>query len=87
MTLVPPAMAVNRIRALALACGFWLSAPALARSDIAELTEQMGIQAHEEAMRDRPSWHEPRKIVMRQGQLSGAEIRALLNVVDPELGY
>jgi hypothetical protein len=55
--------------------------------DLRYLIEQTGIEAGDTAMRDLPNWHAPKKILiaaLRSGQIAGA---ALLNVVDPDLGY
>lgn len=53
-----------------------------AQSNITELVEQTGIQAGEVALRDMPSWHSPRKIVIRDIGLSLNEIQELVPGVE-----
>jgi len=59
-----------------------LGTTAIAQSDIAELTEQMGITAGDTAMRDIPGWRAPKKIVMRNIGLSLADVQTALPGVE-----
>jgi phosphoglycerate dehydrogenase-like enzyme len=48
------------ILALSISC----NGAALAQSDVEKLIEQTGIEAGDTAMRDRPNWHAPKKILI-----------------------
>jgi len=69
-------------RIMVMLVGMNLAFAVLAQSNIAELIEQTGIEAGDDAMRDMPGWREPRKIVVQDIGLSQGEIQELMPGVE-----
>lgn len=71
-------MKKNVLRILVLISGFGLATSTLTQSNIAELTEQMGIEAGDVALRDKPGWRTPQKVIVRDIGVSRNDIQELL---------
>lgn len=71
-------MKTSALRILILVSGFAIANPIWAQSDIAELTEQMGIEAGDIALSDTPGWRTPQKVVVRDIGVSRDDIQELL---------
>lgn len=75
-------MRMTSLRILIIAGGLGLACGASAQSGISELVAQTGVEADDVAMRDRPRWRAPQKIVMRSMFLSQNDLGELLPGVE-----
>jgi len=56
------------LRAVFVSLVIFVSWPVIAETELDRLIEQTGVRAGDVAMRDRPGWREPRKIVIRDAR-------------------